>query len=191
MKKSSDTLGFGSKRQRALVAFVVLVTILSTPSAAFATTIFLTSGTSWSVPSDWSNSANTIEVIGGGGGGASAAGAPAGGGGGAYSKITNLSLTPGGSANIQVGSGGSMGNAGGDTWFNGSGGTCAAQSVCAKGGSTGSGTTGGTGGASGSGTGSTKYSGGKGGDSTHSLVSGTGGGSAGGEAGGGDTPLTP
>ncbi len=30
--------------------------------------IFLTSGTSWTVPSDWNNAANTIEVIGGGGG---------------------------------------------------------------------------------------------------------------------------
>jgi hypothetical protein len=31
-------------------------------------TIFITSGTSWSVPSDWNNSNNTIEGIGGGGG---------------------------------------------------------------------------------------------------------------------------
>src|SRR3989344_3242542 len=31
--------------------------------------IFLTSGTSWTVPADWNSSNNTIEVIGGGGGG--------------------------------------------------------------------------------------------------------------------------
>ena len=45
--------------------------VLATPSAnasAGTETIFLTSGTSWTVPSDWNNAVNTIEVIGGGGG---------------------------------------------------------------------------------------------------------------------------
>src|SRR3989344_3039136 len=58
--------------------------------------VYLTSGTSWTVPSDFSV-LNTIEVIGGGGGGAGgnqAVSGAAGGGGGAYSKISKLSLAP-------------------------------------------------------------------------------------------------
>jgi hypothetical protein len=56
------------------------------------TQIFIVSGTSWTVPGDWSNS-NSIETIGGGGGGgtANSVGSGTGGGGGGYSKITNLS----------------------------------------------------------------------------------------------------
>jgi hypothetical protein len=54
------------------------------------TQIFIVSGTSWTVPGDWSNT-NTIETIGGGGGGGTGSSdAGSGGGGGAYSKITNL-----------------------------------------------------------------------------------------------------
>ena len=54
------------------------------------TQIFIVSGTSWTLPGDWSNS-NTIETIGGGGGGtANSVGSGTGGGGG-YSKITNHS----------------------------------------------------------------------------------------------------
>ena len=57
--------------------------------------IILTSGTSWTVPADWNNANNTIEVIGGGGGGSSsAAGSQGAGGGGAYTKLTNFTLTP-------------------------------------------------------------------------------------------------
>ena len=44
--------------------------------------IFLTSGTIWTVPPDWSVSNNPVECIGGGGGGATAT-YGAGGGGGA------------------------------------------------------------------------------------------------------------
>jgi hypothetical protein len=77
------------------------------------TVIFLTSGTSWTVPADWNNSNNTIEVIGGGGGGeVSVANVGTGGGGGGYSKITNLALTGGASVTINIGSGGA-GGAGG------------------------------------------------------------------------------
>lgn len=67
-------------------------------------TVILTSGTSWTVPTDWNSTNNTIEVIGGGGG---------------YSKITNLSLTVGASITYQIGSGGAASTAGGNTWFNG------------------------------------------------------------------------
>ena len=48
--------------------------------------IFLTSGTIWTVPPDWSVSNNTVECIGGGGGGATAT-YGAGGGGGGYQGI--------------------------------------------------------------------------------------------------------
>ncbi|HEU0155154.1 MAG TPA: hypothetical protein VFQ82_03730, partial [Stellaceae bacterium] len=80
------------------------------------TMIFLTqaSASPWTVPADWNSSANTIEVIGGGGGGINAGDVSGafggqGGGGGAYSKITNLALTGGGSVNFSVGAGGSGG----------------------------------------------------------------------------------
>jgi hypothetical protein len=91
------------------------------------TVIYLTSGTTWSVPLDWDNGANIIEVI--GGGGAMSMGQPnvqvdGAGGGGAYSKIFNTTLTPGATVNINVGSGGTgaatintNGTSGGDTWL--------------------------------------------------------------------------
>jgi hypothetical protein len=62
------------------------------------------------VPDDWNSSDNTIEVIGGGGGGdtpsVSTNQEGEGGGGGAYSKATNVSLTPGASVTYAVGTGG-------------------------------------------------------------------------------------
>ena len=61
------------------------------PRGPDVTQIYIISGTSWTVPSDWSNT-NTIETIGGGGGGGPRATASrSGGGGGGYSKISNLS----------------------------------------------------------------------------------------------------
>jgi hypothetical protein len=71
--------------------------------------IYLTSGTSWTVPSDWDSANNTVEVLAGGGGGAPgtpAVGGGGGGGGGAYSKKINVTLTPSTSVNIKIGSGG-------------------------------------------------------------------------------------
>jgi len=99
--------------------------------------IFLTSGTTWTVPTDWNNSNNTVELIGGGGGAgsgfsdSSGSGGEGGGagGGGAYSKITNITLVPGSSVAIAIGAGGTggtavagglpgnNGTAGGDTYF--------------------------------------------------------------------------
>src|ERR1051325_4613689 len=64
-----------------------------------------TASTTFTLPSDWSDT-NRIEVIGAGGSGVngnsvSTAGGP-GGGGGAYSKVTKLDgLTPGSSVNIK------------------------------------------------------------------------------------------
>jgi len=113
-------------------------------SAVTVVVITTTDSSPWDVPSDW-NDTNTIEVVGaggGGGGGGSGGGqAPGGGGGGgAYSTISDLDLTPGGTATFQVGVGGPGGSdtgdgtTGTDTIFNGSGTTCSAQSICAKGG---------------------------------------------------------
>ena len=150
-------------------------------AAASPKTIVLTSGSTWTVPSDWNNSANTIEVIGGGGAGQSATRyeGGAGGGGGAYSKMSNLTLTKGATVIYSIGSGGILNNSpsanypisadgtagsGGNTWFNGT--SYAGASVAAQGGwggGTGAGDNiGGTGGAAGSGIGTVRNSGGSG-----------------------------
>jgi hypothetical protein len=141
------------------------------------TQIFIVSGTSWTVPADWNPADNSIETIGGGGGGGTSSGGndAGGGGGGAYSKITNLTLSPG-SVTLQVGSGGGPNTNGGDTYFNGA--SLGASSVGAQGGRGASEVTGGAGGASGSGVGSTKYSGGDGGTSNNAGNGGAGGGGA-------------
>jgi hypothetical protein len=82
--------------------------------------LYLTSGTTWTVPADWNNANNSVECIGAGGGGARAGG----GGGGAYAKSTNIALTAGSSISVGVGVGGGgagqggHGGAGGDSWFN-------------------------------------------------------------------------
>ena len=142
---------------------------------AAANVIYLTSGTSWTVPSDWNSSNNTIEVIGGGGGGALNVSSSVGaGGGGAYSKKSNVTLTSGASVKYAIGSGGvfasgSSGNVGGDTFFCTSTSNCAtiagtAVVVGARGGSGGSGISGGAGGAA-TGVGDVKNSGGNGGNS--------------------------
>lgn len=161
------------------------------PSAAHATTIYLTSGSSWTVPSDWSNSGAVIEVIGGGGGGGGEGGSyyGAGGGGGAYARRTSgVSLSPGQVVSYQIGGGGAGGvlygqvpGNGGDTWF------VSPSFVLARGG-----TNGGTtpyGGQAGASVGDVMYSGGDGGGPTHnedySDVAGGGGGGAAGPNGNG------
>jgi hypothetical protein len=59
----------------------------------------------WTVPSDWNSSANTIECIGAGGrGGTSDANGGGGGGGsGGFARVSNVSLTPGGSVTYAIG----------------------------------------------------------------------------------------
>ena len=106
-------------------------------------TIFLTSGTSWTVPSDWQSTtngalgwANKIECVGAGQGGFEGGSPQSGGTGGDYSGSTNVALTPGGTATYAIGlSGGQNGGAGGDSWFNGTLATNA--TVTAKGGGSG------------------------------------------------------
>lgn len=159
----------------------------------FASLSFYSSPTgsnqNYTAPLDWNSSNNTIEVVGGG-----STGGPypqaAGGGGGGYSKISNQTLTRGGTYVYRIGSAGSAGAAavaGGDTWFGNT--TLATSFVGAKGGNlpvpTSSNTPGGLGGAAASGVGTVKYSGGNGGNSasTSTLNTTYSGGGGGGSAG--------
>ena len=68
-------------------------------AAAAAQAAAWASTTSWTVPANWNNANNSIECIGGGGNGALGGG---GGGGGAYSKVSNVTLTPGEVCNVRV-----------------------------------------------------------------------------------------
>ena len=150
-----------------------------------ATVIFLTSGTTWTVPSDWNDSSNTIVCIGGGGsGGGAGASEIIGGGGGAAVILTNFDLTPDATVYISIGAGGvgASNTAGGDTWLNKT--TNAAPALVANGALAKAGAAGSTGGGGGRPeycVGNTVYSGGNGG--TSGYWGGGGGGSAAGPTG--------
>jgi len=146
-----------------------------------------TSSTSWTVPTDWNNSSNTIHLIGGGGGGgggrvSGSNRAGGGGGGGAgYTKLINQTLS--GSVTYQAGTAGGGGAAGADGT---AGGTTSWNSGASTAGGGGGGqatttptSTGGT-----AGTGST-FNGGVGGagSTATSVSNGNGGGGGGGAAG--------
>lgn len=167
------------------------------------TFITATGSSTYTRPSDWNNSSNTVECLGGGGSGGSAARSTTvstigcGGGGGGYGKYTNLSLSgnadcfvgTGGTAVVRSTAGATVGNAGADTWFNGI--SYAAASVGGTGGGGGgavSGTSSASGGAAGSGKGTSSNSGGRGGNgsTTSSVRVGTGGGGAAGKNGAGN-----
>ncbi len=93
------------------------VIVITYYSSGTPTVTILTSGTSYTVPSNWNSSANTIQVIGGGGGGYSPIpGEGWGGGGGAYAEAANVSLTPSATVTYAIGAGASSGK-GGDTYF--------------------------------------------------------------------------
>jgi hypothetical protein len=154
------------------------------PSGSAYVHVFVTSGTTWSVPSDFNSSDNTIECIGAGGVGGG--NGRDGSGGGAYAKKANLSLTPGASIAIQVGVSGSWTNsatipAARNTFFNGA--TMATSTVGAEGGADGLDTVGaggsGAGGTATNSVGDTKYAGGNGGTSPDGFGGGGGGGAAG------------
>lgn len=114
----------------------------------------------------------TVEAYGGGGGGRTdTTNGGGGGGGGAYSSGA-ISVTAGNSYAIVVGTGGTAGLAGGDSYFD------AGATVKAKGGSGSTGTSGAAGGAAASGAGTNKHSGGTGGN-FNSTKGGGGGGGAG------------
>ena len=146
---------------------------------------FSSSGT-WTCPAGVTTI--TVEAWGAGGAGggnASNRDGGGGGGGGAYSKSTTISVTPGVTYTVNVGTGGTGtavdGTAGGDSWFN------STSVLLAKGGAGGisgtlvSGAAGGNGGAAGSGVGTTKFSGGRGGAGRNNSTGrgGPGGSSAG------------
>ena len=146
-------------------------------------TIFLTSGTSYTLPSDW-GAPYSVEAIAAGGGGYANSGG--GGGGGAYAKITDsdITLSASQSVYIQIGAGGAAASSGTDSWLNASANTApstTSQGVLAKAGQGGGGSAGGAGGLSSASVGSTKNSGGAGGSAPSS--SGSGGGGAGGPHG--------
>ena len=141
----------------------------------------------WTVPFDWNNSSNTVEVIGAGGGGSNGVNARGAGGGG-YSKTSNITLS--GSVAFNVGAHGNGGAAsvsgnsfigvtGGNTYFCNSTSNCAsiagtAVKVGANGGVRGTNSPGAGGSTTGA-VGDTKFAGGSGG-----ATSGFGGSSGGG-----------
>lgn len=165
--------------------------LLATPAGAATIRIFLTSGTTWTVPVDWNSQDNTIEVIGSGGFGFDCGGVGSvGGGGGGYSKIGNFSAAPGASIAINFTLNDSTGT-GAHVWFGSSG------TVFAAGGHDGVGSlvcTGGAvkgqGGQASDGVGTTKFSGGDGGSgSGGGSGTGSGGGAAGPHGAGGTTSV--
>lgn len=159
------------------------------------------SNQTWTSPSDWNNSNNTIECIGAGGSGGAASkntsNVATGGGGGAYSLISNFSVATPGTTQVtyRIGAGGAAtsisngtvaGNAGEDTWWNNTvfPGSGTDNIYCgAKGGQAGAAgavtQNGGAGGVDTSGWGQTRRSGGSGGTASHSSVATGGGGTAG------------
>lgn len=169
------------------VLAALLVMLLVVPGEVFATTVFLTSGTSWNTPADWDNAANSIECIGSGADGRPASDVTfsggGGGGGGAYAKITNLTIS--GAITYQIGASATSTSVTPntarvrETYFNGTASSSASLS-CSWGKYSGD-TTGGVGGATNASTGDTKYAGGNGGTATAFTV--TGGGGGGGSAG--------
>lgn len=162
-------------------------------------TVLLTTGTTWTVPSDWTDAGSTIRAIGAGGAGAINYDGvtyydtdPAGGGGGAFASVSAIGLTANSTVYISIGAGvqpseGTTGTLGGDTWLNKAANAApslATNGVLAKGGG-GSGTIpGGVGGQAASCVGSVKYSGGNG---SYSTTFGGGGGSAASDKGAGFT----
>ncbi len=139
-------------------------------------TIFITSGTTFTIPSDFV-SLVSVECLGAGGGipsgGASSAFSKGGGGGGGYANTTNITgLAANGTAYVNVGAGVTTTN-GGTTWFNGASNaapTVSTQGALARGGgigivtsSTGTDVNGGGGTFTGANIGSTIFTGGNGG----------------------------
>jgi hypothetical protein len=140
--------------------------------------VFITSGTTYTVPADF-YSLVSVEVIGGGGGAVTGGINNAGSGGGGYAKSTAITgLTASATAYVSVGSGGAQNTSGGSTWFN----TTNAQptvnttGVLVFGGAVG-GASGGAGG--GSTVNTSSFTGGAGGAGGNRYAGGGGGGAAG------------
>jgi hypothetical protein len=156
--------------------------------------VALTTGTTWTVPSDFS-SLTSVECIGAGGNGgvgsSSNGDGSGGGGGGAYAKIISATLVAGTSYTIQIGTGGGTTIAATSSNIGGTGNSGIKDGtgnwvVAANGGSTNTGTTtGAAGGTTGNSIGSTLFAGGSGGNSGSSEGGGGGGGAAGSSGAGG------
>jgi hypothetical protein len=87
-------------------------------SGATTSAYIISTGTLFTAPANWNNTANTIHLFGAGGGGGGSGVATgnfraggSGGGGGAYTQLSNVTLTPLGSYNIFIGLGGTAGAA--------------------------------------------------------------------------------
>jgi len=190
---------------RCLASLSTVLSLTLMPQAAFAVdkTVIITSGTTWSVPADFT-STNTVRCLGGGGGGSGGSSASnsggAGGSGGSYAEIVNVALTPSSTVNIGIGAGGAggaagnigvKGGAGGDTWFNATSlSNAAANGVTISCGAQGAQQgavpqTAGAAGSSSSSTGVTKFSGGAGGSPGNFATGAGGGGGAAGPSGAG------
>ena len=121
--------------------------------------------TTWTVPADWTTN-NSIECIGGGGNGGAGQYNNGGGGGGAYSKVSNVALTPGTVCTIRID------GPGGYTLFQRSDGATLCQAAPGAPGPSGAG------GNAANGVGDIRYNGGAGGAGGQ-FASGGGGGAAG------------
>lgn len=175
------------KMKRIAIVFFLLLSILAQVNCATAQTTQTYPATStWICPAG----VTTIQVEAWGGGGAgggntSNSDGGGGGGGGAYSKTTNIPVTPGTSYTVTVGSGGNGGSgngaSGSDSWFKTN------ATILAKGGAGGASVSngnpgnGGNGGSSTNSIGATKFAGGNGGTGRNnsSGQGGPGGSSAG------------
>jgi hypothetical protein len=88
---------------------------IAKPDGGFITTYLAGSG-NWTVPANWNNANNTIELIGGGGAGAAGDHFHSGGGGGGagqYCNYANVTYTPSASIAYVVGTGGTGGTGSG------------------------------------------------------------------------------
>lgn len=142
--------------------------------------LFYDSAATWTVPANWNNADNKIEVIGGGGSGSTTSqskGEGAGGGGGGYAYVLNSTLTIGSAISYKAGNPVNGGNIGGNVGANGNP-SFFSTIVRANGGTRGNNITGGAGGTVVTGTG---FSGGNGGNGNSSTLARTshGGGAAG------------
>lgn len=150
---------------------------------------YITSGSTWNVPSDWNDASNTIEAIGAGGDGAISTGsanAGGGGGGGEYRRAADVNLPEGGTVDINIPSGGDGSGADG-AWMKDTDGGGGTKVIEAMNGANGSGISGGSGGTGGTGS-DANYDGGTGGDTTdlnNTAGSGGGGGGSAGPSGAG------
>jgi len=153
-------------------------------------TVLITSGTSFTIPTDF-GTLISVEAIGGGGAGGTGVGYGAGGGG-AYAKSTCVTgLSPGLTTYVSIGQGGSAGMSGTATWFNAVANTAPAtftQGVLAQGGQVGTGSSGGAGGSAATSVGTQTWAGGQGGLTRGAnCSSASGGGGAAGPNGTGGT----